>query len=621
MKRAVDVGADGRPVAAGRACAAGSATAADLVAAAAASPGLSPVRRVRPEVPVLRLVPFLFVVAGCGGVLTPDGTPPRTLFEVGGETRGALDVDGELRAALAWTVTSAELLACLDDVPVDGPLGFTEEDLAIVEQLHACLVFSERGRSETASVALDADLASFTIPVSALPDESLLSGTPDALLGIAHVLVYTDDDGSGAYEETPRGATAFRDRVHGSSQWFRDGDYDVDFVVYREGSLSPLWKLYEALYGCPEPPVGPSTAHVVYDEADDSVACTIDDGAVVVELAADGAAAAMACAADPEAHVVHRPADVEGDALPPHAAAVCEPVDGYWDLYVTETPDSVCPSFRQYALVGCADTTSEQACVQSFWNDLGEEPAWWPCKFGDGTTPALFVEDPAFATDDLDVLFTLSWFDGFGQIDADDLTLVFTMDDEGATRTWERDGLELIDGDGDGAFGVGDRLVVREVVDVFGPDTPFGNYPFTIAGVERWYAPVARPPAPDHDLVVVDAAAPITDGVDEVMRVEYPAGDGDAYPTAGLSVHAYIGGEFPWRVSVAGGGVAVVDVDGDGAFGPGDALRVSEEAGDDGAPLTPDMIASFTGTLYVSVIVDVGFNASVAMGYGTTVVE
>ena len=61
-----------------------------------------------------RLVPSLFLVplvGACGdGVQTPQGTPPVPLFSVRAEATGSLTAEAPVRAALAWTVTSPELI-------------------------------------------------------------------------------------------------------------------------------------------------------------------------------------------------------------------------------------------------------------------------------------------------------------------------------------------------------------------------------------------------------------------------------------------------------------------------------------------------------------------------------
>ena len=125
----------------------------------------------------------------------------------------------------------------------------------MAQALDRCLTFSARGRTETASVPLQPSLpASFSIPVDVLPEAGVLSGDDDARLGIAGVLIYTDDNGNGRYDETPRGAPAFLDRVHGTSLPTSDEAERVTYLIYREGGVSPLWKLFVALYGCAEPP-------------------------------------------------------------------------------------------------------------------------------------------------------------------------------------------------------------------------------------------------------------------------------------------------------------------------------------------------------------------------------
>jgi hypothetical protein len=564
-------------------------------------------------------VVLVAVAAACGdGVITADGTPPPTLASVRATAAGALGVDaGDLRAALAWNIYSDELLECLDAVEVDGPLDFaSDNDALIAQQLQLCWSFSERGRVETASVAIEPSFpASFTIPVDALPDPSLLSGRAGARLGIADLLVYSDDNGSGVFEETARGANAFADRVQGTSLPVGEEDVDGAWVIYREGELAPIFKIFEALYGCPEPPLGFSTLLVQIAEDDDSVSCTVDDTPVPVALEASARVASLGCAADPQSHQMTRPQDDEG--IPADAAGVCVAVDGYYDLYITLTPDSVCPSFRLYTLAGCADTTSLEACRASSWSLLGDEPAWWPCKYSAGEL-AFFFEEPAIVGDGIDTLFSISWFDGLGQIDVSALEVEIEQID-GPVRIGAA-GLAHGDTDGNGVWNAGERVVVSEIDDTFNTSTAPGTYAvrLLVDGValesrEYFWQPRPLPEVPQIALTAVDAAAPITDGVDEVALLAY-VGEGPAFAFDGLVVHGYVGGELPLSFQAGDGGlVLTTDANGDGAFGPGDTLLLLD-GGDPFYSLTPDVIASFGAHLYLSLSAEIAFHTSAYVG-------
>ena len=205
-----------------------------------------------------RLIPSLFSIplaVACGdGVQTPQGTPPAPLFSVRAEATGSLTADAPVRAALAWTVTSPELIDCLDAIDVVGVLSFSNETSLEDEQtagaLQRCLIFSERARVETASVPIEAQFPlALEIPVLTLPDTALLSGDARSRLGLADVVVYEDQDQDGVFDETVRGAVDFADVVKGTSRAIDEDDIDQSLVVYREGELSSVWKIFRAIYG------------------------------------------------------------------------------------------------------------------------------------------------------------------------------------------------------------------------------------------------------------------------------------------------------------------------------------------------------------------------------------
>jgi hypothetical protein len=568
------------------------------------------------------LIPSLVLcVAAVAGCDRPGDRPGNDndpvvdpVFNVRGETRGALaaDVTGTLRAALSWSVYSAELVECLDGVEVDGLLDFNDDaDWLVAERLELCYAFSERGQRETASVSVAPDVDSFTIPLGALPDDNLLTGADGARLGVASVMIYTDDNQSGAFEETPRGALAFSDTVHGTSLPVDEYATQASWLVYRDGEVSPLWKLYRAFYGCGDPAQGFSTMTVTIDNDLGTVSCVLDDRPVAVELLAD--IEFLGCAADPERHTLHRAA--AQDAWPAGAEGICDNSNGFYDLYVTEQANSVCPSFRVYTLEGCSDMSSEQACISTYWSDFGNEPGWWPCAF-ETDVPALFVEETLHATDDNDAqLFAIRWYAGAGDLDLSRLSVV--IETGNGNVTLDGAALSLVDNDQNGVLNAGDRVRVGETNNEFTTNTAPGRYlvrvlldgaPISTQG-EGAYEPVELPTFTAVELTAVDAPAAITDDIDDVAIVTYSGeGPGVAFDT--LSARGYLGGEYPLAFTV----VAQNDLDGDGLFEPGDSALLRDGAGDF-EQATPELLAAFGGFIYLSLHAEVVENVIVDVGY------
>jgi hypothetical protein len=573
-----------------------------------------------------RLVPSLFLVplvGACGaGVQTPQGTPPVPLFSVRAEATGSLTAEAPVRAALAWTVTSPELIDCLDGVDVDGVLSFSDEtyleDEQIAGALQRCLTFSERARMETASVAIESQFPlSLEIPVLTLPGTALLSGDSAGRLGIADVIVYEDLDEDGVFDETARGAVEFADVVKGSSRALDEDDPDYSFVAYREGGLSSVWKIFRAVYGCPDPAPGFST--VTLSINDDGIpGCVIDDRAVAVELRDD--IAILGCAPEGDSGQPIRADRVDG--IPVDAAATCEVglADGVFDVVYTADATSVCPSLTTLSLVGC-DTSSEAACRATFYDLAANPPSWWPCRFGNGTRRYVYQENPATQlTSSPDALFEYAYFEGLDAFPLASLRVEMDLADGSVISDFA---LTVTDSDGNGAWNAGDRIAVVEGVERFDVDTLAGNYPLRLlAGDEVVVAgsfamPVVFPAAPVLTFVAADAPAALTDGIDDLCTVTWTDGAFAPFSVADISVTGFIGGEWPFG-GLGSEGVLVLldDVDNDGLFGRGDTLLVRDHP-EGFNNVTADLLQAFGAMTFIEVSVPVAFNMSGYVG-GTT---
>lgn len=571
-----------------------------------------------------RLVSSLFVVplaVACGdGVQTPQGTPAAPLFSVRAEARGTLTAEAPIRAALAWTVTSPELIECLDGVEVEGVLSFSDEtyleDEQIAGALQRCLTFSERAHVETASVPIEPEFPlALEIPVLALPDTALLSGDRAARLGIADVIVYEDQDEDGVFDETPRGAGAFADIVKGTSRALDESDTSESFIAYREGELSSVWKIFRAIYGCPDPAPGFSTVTLSIDD-DGLPGCVIDDRAVDVDLRDD--IAVLGCAPNGDSGEPIR-AD-RADGIPVGAEARCENAgDGWFDVVYTTNPESVCPSTTTLALVGC-DTSSEAACRATFYDLAANPPSWWPCSFGNGTQRYIYQENAATAlTSSPDALFEFSYFEGL-EVFPLELRVEMDLPDGSVADDFV---IVVTDHDDNGVWNAGDRVSVSEGRERFDVDAPAGNYPLRLLAGDTlitggaFAMPVAFPRPPALTFVTADAAGALTVGVDDLCTLTWSAGESAPFALADVAVRGYLGGEWPFG-GTGGEGVLVLvdDVDDDGLFGLGDTVLVRDhpEGFND---VSAELLQSFGAMAFLEVSVPVGFNLTGHVGGAT----
>lgn len=578
--------------------------------------------------PLLAVASALLTGAGCAdGIITDEGTPPDPVFTVQAEAIGALTLEGEPRGALAWTVYDPGITDCLAEIDVEGPLNFeSDEDWEKAGRLQRCFFFSERGRVETDSVAIEAEFpAAFAIDVETLPSGEYLSGNEGARIGFADVYVYVDDNGNQQFDETPRGALFHVDKLVGTSRPIERFAEEISFTVYREGELSPLWKLYSALYGCPEPEPGFST--VTITDADEYPStCVIDSRPMPVQLYDEGQAQFLACAPDPQATTVTMPTDAE--PLPAGVAMQCGEGDFGRSLYTTDEVNSVCPTVREYALVGCSDFSSEDACRATFWDIENNEPSWWPC--GSSRVLVYGTAPETFATNSIDVIATFSWGEGEGQVPFDALVVTATFAPDSEAQVVGAEHIEISDNDGNGVFNRGDSLVVREPSNLFTPQSAPGNYTIyldsevPLATLDREhlggvsYVPVQLPAAPQIEISAADAADPVQVGPAGVFTVTYTSESGPAFAIEKLSAGAYVGGEYPIRLQA----VALEhDANGDGEFGPGDTLLFEEDASLEFNDVDPEMVQNFGPLLYVDLRAEYAFNTVGAIGYAEVTIE
>jgi hypothetical protein len=213
--------------------------------------------------------------------------------------------------------------------------------------------------------------------------------------------------------------------------------------------------------------------------------------------------------------------------------------------------------------------------------------------------------------------------------------MAIVLDDEatpGPDITLQPAGFVLVDADENGVFNAGDRLVVGETGNRVTTRSPAGAYRVrvTIDGVDTnpfqtmYYVPVEAQQITMVSIFAADAAAPITDGVDDIAVVTHLGFEGDAFgfPFSDITASVLVGGELPLDLGPETGSLLVAnDVDGDGLFENGDSLLLRDPGTGPFQQLSPEVIASFTGTLSLTMYVRTGVNTRLPFGFTEVVVQ
>ncbi|MEW5853748.1 MAG: hypothetical protein AB2A00_33545 [Myxococcota bacterium] len=514
-----------------------------------------------------------------------SGGSSGNLHVVRAETNGALN-GSDLGAALQWHAYNQELLDCLAPIVVEPPLDLEDpDDHATLNQLGLCAHLHAYGRVAAEGVPLDPSSNSFEVPITEIPEPALLTVGESSEFGLGAVVVFRDGNGNARLDMVTPGAQESVDTILGASVAVDESAVQDMLVLYRNGELSPLWKLFQGLYDCTvEPPQGFSILKVTIDDMTGLFNCTIlTEGTVEVALRNSPEMRSLICLPGAEGPPYRYPEE----PLPADAVAECF---GMETVYFTTTPDSVCPIVERYDLIGCSDPSSPEACRASIWDITGNPPSWWPCTGGggDGASVAL-VDEPGDVTDGQDILFTLEHRGGTLTIPVDALRVDVVVDETGRTVTLGAESITLVDNDENTVFSAGDALLVAENgVNLFGSLTEPGNYPVTLLDTRttpprqvssQWWVPRALPPPLDEQpiqLVIEDDPAPLTENpdvlftarFDDVMR---------SLPISDIRVDVMDGCEPP--VTFAGTQhLSLVSGDDDTTWETGELLRVQESA-------------------------------------------
>jgi hypothetical protein len=394
------------------------------------------------------LVPFFFAAA-CGNIHSTDhlGDP---LVILGARVEGQLPDNISallLRASLIWETQSRELLECLDR----AGSGAEVRACTTPEDFQPALVSN--------SVPIEPTFpASFEVPLYLLPDLEVLSGQSGSLLGYGVLVVYEDGNRNKMLDLVPPGATASADTILASGMPTR-GNRD-DFVVYREGDLSPLWKLFES-FGCPQPPQGFSilTRELDLDEGYTCFVSPVTNATIPVEFEESEALRQLICEPQPDTNTYPT------KPPPPDREVTCHFHD---TLEYVVDPSWYCKYKQVYRLVGCH---AYFGCEEPDWDLTDSPPDWWPCT-GESDNGFTISDHPDDLTPSDDKLFNISYDSGERKFAMDEIEIWLLLTrTEGLVFAHPRS-IMFMDNNNDSLFSAGDVLEMFEpvAVDQFNAD-------------------------------------------------------------------------------------------------------------------------------------------------------
>ena len=386
------------------------------------------------------LVPLLFAVS-CGDIhSTSNLGDPLVVLDAQVEGQLPDNISARLlRASLIWETQSPELLECLERAETE-------------DEVYACTIPEDfQPVQASKSVAIEPTFpASFEVPLYFLPDLEVLSGKGKSLLGYGVLVVYEDGNQNMELDLVPPGATVSVDTILASG--IPTDAHRRDLVVYREGDLSPLWKLFQhPPYGCPEPPQGFSILTREYHAAT-GYTCTVRPAAeanIPVHFEDSDGLRQLIC--EPWSDGNTYPAEPP----PPDREVTCHFHD---TLEYVVNPSWYCQYKQIYQLAGCE---AYYGCEEPEWDLTDNPPVWWPCT-GEADNGFSISDHPDDLTQYGDKLFYINYDSGEARYAINELEVwILVTRTEGLVLT-SPNFVWFIDNDGDSLYSAGDQLEVFE---------------------------------------------------------------------------------------------------------------------------------------------------------------
>lgn len=310
------------------------------------------------------------LAVGCGNVRSPEN-PGDPLYTLQVLTRGETPptVQGDARARLVWSfMGDGPLTDCLNQNP--GSSGVT------------CLGLVPNVTESGADVPVQPGFpGTFQIPLHTLPPAPASSS--GQTLAFARVVLYDDRNANQVLDKVSFSDSAPIDVVLGTSVEWRE--QSGTYLVFRSGALHPVWRVFEGLYGCPEPAPGYS---VVSIDATTGVKCTLSPTEPVTVTFGRAQDRGEVCEGTPSWTPA---ASSYPSSAPPSDAVVTCDADGAGLEFYREGGRYCDPVVRQrYALEGCVDST--KPCVHTpgyagYYDLRSAVPSWWPCPYTSVCTP------------------------------------------------------------------------------------------------------------------------------------------------------------------------------------------------------------------------------------------
>ncbi len=378
------------------------------------------------------------IAFSCTGIHSADDLgEPLIVFEGSIEGQAPVGlVTSTLQAALIWAEVPSTVGTCLEDA----------ETAETVQSCLASNVFAPALASRSVDIT-PVFPAAFELPLYTLPGTEVLSGNGNARFGYGVLAVYDDGNQNRVLDLVPPEATDSIDTVIAAS--LREQQHGgIDFVVYREGELSPLWKMF-SFAGCPEElPSGFSVVHisssegcVVGDATDRSLSLYFDDSEELRDLLCE-----------PQVE----PSSYPDSAPPQEVEFSCQ---GSSALEFVADPSRYCKQVVTFELAGC---DHDPICAEPEWDLRPEPPTWWPCT-GDISNGFQLTDSPgALTSAGGDALFKISNLSDDQTYDLSIIEIWVETEPSKVTSLYAPEFVTHVDNDEDGLLSIGDELLAFE---------------------------------------------------------------------------------------------------------------------------------------------------------------